>query len=467
MTMGPIAIHWFRRDLRLADNPALSRAAEAGRVLAVFIHDPAQPDEVAPGAAGRVWLDRALGVLDAALGGRLNILRGQPESLLPALALRHRAARVTWSALPDPALAAVDARVCQALQMAGVEAIREHSFLLWEPAKLRKPDGAPYKVFTPFWRHACLAAPPPRRPLPQPRFDVIADDRRLPRAALGLVPRLRWAEAMIGHWQVGEQAAQARLAAFVARDLARYPQSRDMPAAEATSRLSPHLHFGEISPAQAWAAARGPGANKLRSELGWREFSWNLLMHEPALADAPLRPEFARMAWRHAPDDISAWQQGRTGIPFVDAGMRELWQTGWMHNRVRMVTASFLVKNLLVDWREGERWFRDTLIDADPGNNAANWQWVAGCGADAAPFFRIFNPVLQGRKFDPKGAYVRRFLPELSRLPDRWIHAPWEAPEEVRAAAGVHLGKSYPRPIVDLAASRRRALDAFAALKPG
>jgi deoxyribodipyrimidine photo-lyase len=266
---------------------------------------------------------------------------------------------------------------------------------------------------------------------------------------------------MMAHWQVGEKAAAARLARFVSERLAAYPARRDMPGADGTSRLSPHLHFGEISPNAAWHAATGPGADKFRAELGWREFSWNLLVHNPDLAERPLRPEFARFPWREDEAAFTAWTRGQTGIPLVDAGMRELWQTGWMHNRVRMVTASFLVKNLLIDWRAGERWFRDCLVDADHANNAASWQWVAGCGADAAPYFRIFNPVLQGEKFDPRGVYVRRFVPELSRLPDRWLHRPWDAPRETLAAAGLRLGRDYPAPIVDLATSRQRALGAY------
>ncbi|HHS93868.1 MAG TPA: deoxyribodipyrimidine photo-lyase, partial [Rhodobacterales bacterium] len=255
-----------------------------------------------------------------------------------------------------------------------------------------------------------------------------------------------------------------RLHRFVADRLARYPDARDHPGDDGTSRLSPHLHFGVISPNQVWDAARGPGADKLRAELGWREFSWNLLVHNPKLAEAPLRPQFARMPWRDDTAAFAAWTEGRTGIPLVDAGMRELWKTGWMAGRVRMVVASFLVKNLLIDWRRGEAWFRETLVDADPASNAASWQWVAGCGADAAPFFRIFNPVLQGEKFDRDGAYTRRFVPELALLPDRWLHRPWAAPAEALAAAGLQLGRSYPRPIVDLAESRARALAAFAAL---
>jgi deoxyribodipyrimidine photo-lyase len=461
MAASPPAIHWFRRDLRLADNPALARAARAGRVLPVFIADPDHPDEAALGAAGRAWLHRSLEALGQSLGGALNIYLGRPQDVLPALAARWGARLVTWGRLPDPALATRDEAVSAALRGAGCEVHAENGFLLWEPEETLKPDGTPYRVFTPFYRKGCLAAPPPRQPLPAVPFEAVRDAEALPLAALDLWPKHPWAEGMMAHWQVGEKAAAARLARFVSERLAAYPARRDMPGADGTSRLSPHLHFGEISPNAAWHAATGPGADKFRAELGWREFSWNLLVHNPDLAERPLRPEFARFPWREDEAAFTAWTRGQTGIPLVDAGMRELWQTGWMHNRVRMVTASFLVKNLLIDWRAGERWFRDCLVDADHANNAASWQWVAGCGADAAPYFRIFNPVLQGEKFDPRGVYVRRFVPELSRLPDRWLHRPWDAPRETLAAAGLRLGRDYPAPIVDLATSRQRALGAY------
>ncbi|BBK33077.1 hypothetical protein STHU_37110 [Allostella humosa] len=294
-------------------------------------------------------------------------------------------------------------------------------------------------------------------------------------AALDLLPtRPDWAGGLRQAWQPGEDGARQRLAAFVRRGLKGYGAGRDRPDRAGTSMLSPHLHFGEISPGTAWTAVDGAGAadpalaadaEAYLRELGWREFSYQLLFHHDDLADAALRPEYGAFPWRDDPAGLAAWQRGRTGYPIVDAGMRQLWQTGWMHNRVRMVAASFLIKDLLLPWQAGERWFWDTLVDADLANNAASWQWVAGCGADAAPFFRIFNPVLQGQKFDPDGSYVRRFVPELARLPDRWVHQPWAAPSAVLADAGVRLGQDYPRPIVDHAAARPRALAALATLK--
>lgn len=459
-----MSIHWFRRDLRLADNPALLRAARTGRVLPVFINDPDQPQEVALGASSRAWLHEALAALDRALGGRLNIFRGPPQEVLCALADRHAAKVVSWSALPDPALAPRDAKIRAALKDRGIEVVVENGFLLWNPGEVRKADGTPYRVFTPFFRRGCLAAPPPRTPLPTPAFETLHDAEALPLATLGLCPSQDWAKGVLAHWQPNEAAAQTRLHGFVADGLSSYPDARDHPGQDGTSRLSPHLHFGVISPNQVWHAAQGPGADKLRAELGWREFSWTLPVHNPELGEAPLRPQFARMPWINDTAAFKAWTEGRTGIPLVDADMRELWQTGWMAGRVRMVVASFLVKNLLIDWRRGEAWFRDTLVDADPASNAASWQWVAGCGADAAPFFRIFNPVLQGEKFDRDGTYTRRFVPELARLPDRWLHRPWATPADVLAKAGVRLGQSYPQPIVDLAESRARALAALATL---
>lgn len=461
------SVHWFRRDLRLADNPGLVRAARAGRVLPVFIDDPEHPQEVALGAASRAWLHQALAALDRSLGGRLNIFRGAPRDVLCALAQRHGATRVRWNALPDSALASRDAGIRAALKARGVAVTAENGFLLWDPGEIRKADGKPYRVFTPFFRAGCRAAPPPRKPLPAPGFETVRDAEALPLAALGLWPRQDWSKGVLVYWQPDEAAAQARLQRFVADRLARYPDARDHPGTDGTSRLSPHLHFGIISPNQIWHAAHGPGTDKLRAELGWRDFSWHLLVHNPKLADAPLRPQFARMPWRDDPAAFRAWAQGRTGIPLVDAGMRELWQTGWMAGQVRMVVASFLVKNLLIDWRRGTAWFRDTLVDADPASNAASWQWLAGCGADAVPFFRIFNPSLQGQKFDRDGTYTRRFLPELAGLPDRWLPRPWAAPAEVLAEAGLRLGHDYPRPIVDLAASRARALEVFASLGDG
>ncbi|SHF31728.1 deoxyribodipyrimidine photo-lyase [Ruegeria intermedia] len=462
-----IAIHWFRHDLRLADNPALSAADARGRVVPVVIDDPALEAAHPPGSAFAWWRDRSRAALDRALGGALRVLRGDPATLLTDLAARHGASLVTWTRAYEPWTIARDTAVKAALKARGLSVESHNGALLWEPWETVKPDGTPYLVFTPFFRRGCLGAAQPRRPLPAPRLDPV------PRAGdePGVTTRSEapWERKLARHWQIGEAAAKAALARFVEERLAGYAKGRDFPALSHTSRLSPHLAHGEISPNAVWHAVEGAGPAQdvasFRAELGWREFCAHQLFHFPDLPEAPLRPEFAAMPWREDAEALAAWQQGRTGVPLVDAGMRELWQTGYMHNRVRMVVASFLTKNLLIDWRAGARWFADCLVDHSPASNAASWQWVAGSGLDAAPYFRIFNPAIQAAKFDPEGTYIRRFVPELAPLPDRWIGAPCTAPETVLARAGLRLGRDYPRPIVDLAASRERALAAWHALR--
>ena len=469
----PVTIHWFRQDLRLADNPALARAAACGRVLPLFVLDDASAGDLRRGAASRWWLHHSLTALDRALGGRLVLLRGDARELVPALARQAGATAVHWNRCYEPWRIARDTAIKETLAARGVTATSCNGSLLWEPWEVRNAAGRPYQVFTPYFRKGCLGAGAPRLPLPRPERLVLADrpSAALPLEALELLPRVRWDRQLEPHWEIGEEASQRRLAAFLAAGLRGYREGRDFPARPHTSRLSPALHFGELSPNQLWYGARaagdGPDLDHFLSELAWREFSYSLLFHQPTLPTDNLQPAFDAFPWQEDDVLLRAWQRGRTGVPFVDAGMRELWQTGWMHNRVRMVAGSFLVKNLLLDWRHGEAWFRDCLVDADLAANSASWQWVAGCGADAAPYFRVFNPVLQGRRFDPDGAYTRRFVPELAGLPDRWLFAPWEAPPAVLAAAGVQLGLTYPQPVVDLAASRQRALAAYAESRRG
>jgi deoxyribodipyrimidine photo-lyase len=349
--------------------------------------------------------------------------------------------------------------------------------VLWEPPNTNKPDGTPYRVFTPFYRRGCLQRGiPPREPLAAPvslnLFDTV-DGAALDE--LELMPEINWHKEIADEWSPGEAGAAARLLEVLASGLAHYDEGRNRPDQRFVSRLSPHLHFGEISPNQAWFAVHdkfsgeelSSDADRFLSELGWREFSNNLLYNEPTLPAKNLQRKFDRFPWRDDQENLGRWQRGQTGYPIVDAGMRELWHTGYMHNRVRMIVGSFLVKNLLLHWLHGARWFWDTLVDADLASNSASWQWIAGCGADAAPYFRIFNPVTQGKKFDPEGLYVRRFIPELSALADKFVHNPWEAPEEVLERANVSLGDNYPNPVVDLKASRERALAAFKSLSPG
>ncbi|BBF92753.1 cryptochrome/photolyase family protein [Blastochloris tepida] len=472
---GP-AVVWFRFDLRLSDNPALTAATDSGRpVLGLFVQDEAGHGSRPLGAAARWWLAGSLRALQAALarvGVPLILRRGPAAVVIPDVLREAGAGMIAWNPRPMSAEQAADDAVrrivAETLPHVAIADGLRRTALLHDPAALRG------RVFTPFWKTVTAKLAPPA-PLPVPPLRAglsIASDRL---ADWGLEPTAPdWAGGLRETWTPGEAGAAARLADFLDQGIAGYATLRDRPDLAHVSMLSPHLRFGEITPGQVWhtvqtalasGRAAAPDADKFLSELGWREFSQNLLHHHPNLAAANLQPRFDAFPWR--PDDrlLRAWQRGATGYPIVDAGMRQLWRTGWMHNRVRMITASFLVKHLLQDWRAGEAWFWDTLVDADPASNPASWQWVAGCGADAAPYFRIFNPILQGEKFDPDGAYVRRFIPELAGLPSAIIHQPWRASPLERAAAGVRLGDTYPAPIVDHAWARNRALAAFAEIK--
>ena len=466
------SIFWFRQDLRLADNPALSRAAKAGQVLPVYILDDEAAGDRAMGGASRWWLHHSLKSLDRSLGGRLRFYRGAAQSILPRLVEQHGAASVFWNRCYEPWRIRRDKAIKAELTQRGVAVESDNASLLWEPWEALKQDGTPYRVFTPFYRKGCLNAAPPRKPLPPPqRLDLVAaqDDGSLPLEALDLLPAIRWDRTLEPHWTIGEAGARDRLDAFLEQGLHGYKTDRNFPARRNVSRLSPHLHWGEISPNEVWhrVSARPDGADRdhFRSELGWREFSYSLLYHFPDLPTRNLQSGFDDFPWRSDPAALLRWQRGETGISIVDAGMRELWQTGYMHNRVRMIVGSFLVKNLLQHWHDGEAWFWDCLVDADLASNSASWQWIAGCGADAAPYFRIFNPVTQGVKFDPDGTYTKHFVPELADLPNEVLFSPWEAPALVLEAAGVRLGRSYPEPIVDLKASRERALAAYRQMK--
>lgn len=470
---APVIV-WFRQDLRLADNPALDAAARTGApVLPLYILDDENAGEYALGGASRWWLQQSLVALNESLDGGLVMLHGDARKILPALVHDIGANHVYWNRCYEPWRIDRDSAIKKQLRDDDISVRSFNGSLLFEPTDVLKADRTPYKVFTPFYRKGCLAsAAPPRQPLPRP------DDMQLFKgvagaalADLGLLPDIDWYAEMASLWQPGEAGAQDRLQQFLADGINNYREGRNRPDLRNVSRLSPHLHFGEVSPNQVWYAAAANGSEEpkdlehFHSELGWREFSHNLLYHFPDLPYENLQRKFNRFPWREDSAALAKWQQGMTGLPIVDAGMRELWRTGYMHNRVRMIVGSFLVKNLLIDWRHGEAWFWDTLLDADLANNSAGWQWIAGCGADAAPYFRIFNPVLQGKKFDPAGAYVRQYVPELARVPDRFVHNPWEAPADILEHAGVAIGKDYPAPIVDLKESRDRALAAFSSLQ--
>ena len=474
-------IVWFRHDLRLADNPALASAVKrGGPVVPVFIWSLRDEGAWPPGAASRWWLHQSLAALNEYLrevGSRLVVRRGPTLETLRALVKETGAEAVFWNRRYEPAVIARDAKVREALGSDGRAAESFNAALLHEPWTIQNQSKKAFQVFTPFWRH-CLAKADPDKPLPAPQ--KIPAPAKWPGGLaldeLELEPKIKWAGGLRAAWQPGEAGAAANLKRFLVKAFDGYNEGRNRPDITGTSRLSPHLHFGEISPRQVWhglaemSARRKLPVAKWRgsqflAEIGWREFAHHLLFHFPQTPTEPLRADFKKFPWRKDAAWLKAWQRGRTGFPIVDAGMRELWTTGWMHNRVRMIVASFLVKDLLISWEEGVRWFWDTLVDADLANNTLGWQWTAGCGADAAPYFRVFNPISQGEKFDPRGEYVRKWCPELVKLPDKWLHRPWEAPAEVLNSAGVVPGRDYPEPVVSHAIARDVALEAFAKMK--
>ena len=468
---------WFRNDLRVSDNAALSAAVETGLpVLCLFIQDASSPVRTL-GAAQRWWLHHSLTALDVrlrTLGSRLVLKTGETSSVLDAVIAQAGATHLFWNRRYDPAAIALDASIKSTLKARGVDVRTFDGQLLHEPTQVKTGSGGPFKVYSPFWR-AFNTFPEPRPPHPAP-VKLLDGSARIHSEQLddwNLLPtKPDWAHGMKAEWTPGEDGAAARLDAFLHGAVHGYAEDRNLPGYLSTSKLSPHLAMGEITPFQIWhAAGQSQSAtsrdiDKFRSEVGWREFAYHLLFHFPKLANDNFNCSFDAFPWGEARADLlMAWQRGMTGYPIVDAGMRELWTTGWMHNRVRMIVASFLIKHLMIDWREGEKWFWDTLVDACPANNPASWQWVAGSGADAAPYYRIFNPILQGEKFDGDGAYVRKWVPELASLPDKFLHKPWDAPLLVLKASDVTLGKTYPRPIVDHDEARQRALSAFKSLK--
>ena len=466
-----IAIHWFRQDLRLADNPALCQAVARGDLLPIYILDDESAGEHAMGGASRLWLHHSLHSLNQSLQGQLRVYQGNALDVLTQLCRDHDISSVCWNRCYEAWRIERDGHIKSALKSAGVEVLSSNGSLLWEPWQVLKGDGTPYKVFTPFFKNGCLKAaePAPCKPAPsditfaQGSFGALTSIE-----ALKLQPAIRWDEPMLQHWKIGEQGALERLQTFADTGISDYKEGRNLPAKTFTSRLAPHMHFGEISPRTVWHAATLMGDDDnvytFKSELGWREFSYSLLYHFPNMPRKNMSSKFDAFPWGDDAGALKAWQRGMTGYPIVDAGMRELWHTGYMHNRVRMIVGSFLVKNLLLHWHHGEAWFWDTLFDADLASNSASWQWVAGCGADAAPYFRIFNPITQGEKFDPEGDYTRRWVPELKDVPKKYLYQPWEAPPMLLQAAGVKLGVDYPHPIVQVKDSRERALGAFKSL---
>ncbi len=469
--IAPIIV-WFRQDLRLHDNPALFYASKAkAPVMFLYILDT-QTQPWAMGEASRWWLHHSLTALNKTLlkkyGANLVILKGSPIDILNKIIADTNAQGVYWNRCYEPNYIKIDQEIKNTLKERSVQVHLYNGSLLKEPWEMQNLSKQPFKVFTPFWKSLQKQIIRDIYPLPS-KISVFKNHPELTITDLELIPAIPWYRGFESLWEPGETTARNKLKKFLSQNVRNYKQARDNPALAATSRLSPHLHFGEISPVQIWHAAielkesSNIQINILHflSEIAWREFSYHLLYHFPGLPSKPFRKDFEKFPWKKNAKHLQLWQQGMTGYPIVDAGMRELWHTGWMHNRVRMVVASFLIKHLLQPWQDGETWFWNTLVDADLANNSASWQWVAGSGADAAPYFRIFNPVLQGKKFDKTGEYVKKWIPELKSLPPQYIHSPWEAPIEVLQKANIKLGITYPKPIVNHAFGRKRALEAY------
>jgi len=465
------AIFWFRQDLRLSDNPGLHKACIKHNVLPIYIHS--ENDKI--GAASKVWLYHSLKNLNNNLNNKLNLYYGNPKDIILELIKKHEVSLVCWNRCYEPNRISEDKIIKSEIKKLNIECHSYNASLLWEPWEVLKNDGTPYKVFTPFYKKGCLKAPAPRNLIPKIKTDNIFKDsnNKINLEDLKLLPSKKeknWDNELISLWNVGEKASCNKLKNFIDNGINNYKNGRDFPSLNSISKLSPHLHFGEISPHQIWHAVQNKiaennidiqNAEHFLSEIGWREFSYYLLFHFNKLPTKNFQSKFDSFPWGNNKSYLEAWKKGKTGFPIVDAGMRELWQTGFMHNRVRMIVASFLVKNLLIDWRCGAEWFWDCLFDADLANNSASWQWVAGSGADAAPYFRIFNPILQGEKFDKTGEYTKKYVPELKNIPDKYLFKPFEAPENILEKANIKLGKNYPMPIVDLKKSRDFALEAY------
>lgn len=465
-----ISILWFRKDLRLFDNPALTQAlATNDQVIPIFID---APQAYPVGSASKWWLHHSLEALSASLDHKLVIRQGNPEVILKELCAQTGAATVFWNRRYEPQAIETDKAIKITLENNGVQVKSFNSHLLFEPWEIKNNQGKYFQVFTPFWKR-CVAEAKIKDCLRPPDLSKLMSVESLDLSSLNFLPtHPDWSGGLNETWMPGESGAQRRFHNF-ADNIAGYKENRNRPDIQATSCLSPHLAWGEISVRQIWHTlqsimelGQAPQVDALNflSEIGWREFSYHLLYHVPTLPTTPLRGQFAAFPWQDDPDGLKLWSKGQTGYPIVDAGMRELWHTGYMHNRVRMIVASFLIKDLLIPWQNGQAWFWDTLVDADLANNSASWQWVAGCGADASPYFRVFNPVLQGEKFDPDGKYVRQWVPELANLPNDLIHKPWTGSDMKLQGAGVHLGKTYPHPMVNHDLARKRALEIYKGL---
>ncbi len=466
-----IALHWFRQDLRLSDNPSLNHLTENySKILCVFILDQVNCNRKL-GSASKNWLYHSLNYLNKQLNGKLLLFKGDPGKILSVFIDEYNVRELCWNRCYEPWRVNRDKKIKEELKTK-INVKTFNSSLLWEPWEVVKDDGTPYKIFTPFYKRGCLNRSEPRKPVSKKIKFFNHQIKSLDVEELNLLSNHTWEKRTINHWKVGEEFAGNQMNLFFSIGIQDYSEGRNFPIKKNVSRLSPYLHWGQISPHMLWHKTKEM-ANKadrvnleiFQSELGWREFFYNLMFHFPKIQDENLQKKFDKFPWDKNSRFLSSWQKGKTGFPIIDAGMRELWQTGYMHNRVRMITGSFLVKNLLIHWKHGENWFWDCLFDADYASNSASWQWVAGTGTDAAPYFRIFNPITQAQKFDPNGEYIKNFLPELNDLPTKYVFSPWELPKNLSESINFVLGKDYPKPIVDLKFSRELALDAFAKLK--
>ena len=463
----PKAIHWFRQDLRSIDNESLFTASQ-DPCLAIYIFDP----EINIGQASKVWLHHSLSKLNQKLDNNLNIYYGDSKSIILQLAQKYNIQKVYWNRCYEPERIKKDTAIKEHLNNLGIYTKSFNGSLLWEPFNIFKSDKTPYKIFSAFYKAAQKITPNKNFTKSLNNKNFVKDDG-LELNKLNLLPKINWDKNMLKDWQIGQDAALDKFSYFLKHNLKSYKQGRDFPSLKSVSYLSPHLHFGEISPHYIWHILKehedlyGEDENleHFLRELGWREFSYNLLYYFPSLSTDNLQKKFDNFPWQKNKKLLTAWQKGLTGYPIIDAGMRELWQTGYMHNRVRMIVGSFLVKNLLLHWHHGANWFFDCLLDADLANNSASWQWVAGSGTDAAPYFRIFNPITQSIKFDPDGDYITKYVPELKLLPKKYLFTPWLAPKEILVKASMNLGVTYPKPIVDLENSRNLALNAYLNIK--
>ena len=472
--MKKISIHWFRNDLRINDNPSLNFAAENGKVIPIFINDTVNnaQKEFNIGEASAWWLHYSLEALNKSLDEKVNFFSGDPFKIIKLLIKNYDIESVSLNRCYSPWEIKRDTEIKTYLKKNNIKVSTFNSSLLWEPWEVLKDDNSPYKVFSPFYKKGCLKNHSGPREVVKKIENIVLNDKvieSLDIKSLDLLPKHHWKDKLGQHWNIGEAAAMEKYIKFRDRGLLDYKQGRNFPAKENVSMLSPHIHFGEISPHQIWFDSKVLASEKdivhFHSELGWREFSYYLIYHFPHMCTENLNKQFDKFPWQMNAGYLKAWQQGKTGYPIVDAGMRELWETGYMHNRVRMIVASFLVKNLLIDWRIGLEWFNDCLCDSDLANNTASWQWTAGSGADAAPYFRIFNPILQGKKFDPDGSYTKKYVPELKHLPKKYLFEPWEADNTILTESGIDYGVNYPKPIVSITHSRDIALHAFEQIK--